>query len=169
MARIRPPRISKVRILHNPLLSIGCPHPFPHSFTTPSHTSTSPYMLSESDKVTQAPRIHPTSQHRIFTMSDFSNANTGGKPADSYTAKNKDGPSLTEKIGDLSTFISSAKFGMMTTHTKDSNLLVLRCMALAATASQHLHPNAPIPLLTSTTPVGIRRHRPDLPHQHRVR
>jgi hypothetical protein len=67
-----------------------------------------------------------------MSSSNFSNANTGSKPADPYTAKNKDEPSLSEKVEDLSSFISACKFGMMTTHTKDSNLLVSRCMALAA-------------------------------------
>jgi len=68
-------------------------------------------------------------------MSDFSNTDTGSKPADPYTAKNKDEPSLSEKVEDLSNFISAAKFGMMTTHTKESDLLVSRCMALAAKES----------------------------------
>jgi hypothetical protein len=67
-----------------------------------------------------------------MSSSNFSNANTGSKPTDPYTAKNKDEPSLSEKVEDLSSFISACKFGMMTTHTKDSNLLVSRCMALAA-------------------------------------
>jgi len=62
----------------------------------------------------------------------FSNADTGSKPSDPYTAKNKDEPSLSEKVEDLSSFISSSKFGMMTTHNSESNLLVSRCMALAA-------------------------------------
>jgi hypothetical protein len=67
-----------------------------------------------------------------MSSSIFSNTDTGSKPADPYTAKNKDEPSLSEKVEDLSKFISSAKFGMMTTHAKDSDLLVSRCMALAA-------------------------------------
>jgi len=67
-----------------------------------------------------------------MSSGDFSNADTGSKPADPYTAKNKDDPSLSEKVDDLSSFISSCKFGMMTTHTPTSNSLVSRCMALAA-------------------------------------
>jgi len=63
----------------------------------------------------------------------YSNTDTGSKPADPYTAKNKDEPSLSEKVEDLSYFIKSCKFGMMTTHTASSNMLVSRCMALADT------------------------------------
>lgn len=48
-----------------------------------------------------------------------------------YTAKNKDEPGTEEKIKDLTDFISRSKFGMMTTRTKDSHLLVSRCMAVA--------------------------------------
>ncbi|KAK3353435.1 putative BLI-3 blue-light-inducible Bli-3 protein [Lasiosphaeria hispida] len=64
----------------------------------------------------------------------FSNANTGGKPADPYKATNSDNDvTVAEKVEDLSNFIKSCKFGMMA--TRDSNRsgnLVSRCMALAA-------------------------------------
>jgi len=61
----------------------------------------------------------------------FSNADTGSKTADPYTAKNKEEPSLKEKVEDLTTFIDSTKFCMMTTRTDDGKL-ASRCMALAA-------------------------------------
>ncbi|KAF2083403.1 hypothetical protein K490DRAFT_69848 [Saccharata proteae CBS 121410] len=60
----------------------------------------------------------------------FSNADTGNKPADPYTQKNLEEPSLKEKVGDLMSFVDSHKFCMMTTRT-DNGLLASRCMALA--------------------------------------
>jgi len=68
-------------------------------------------------------------------MSGFSNTDTGDKPADPYKAKNIDEASLTEKVEDLSSFISSSKFGMMTTRIASSGLLTSRCMALAGKES----------------------------------
>lgn len=69
----------------------------------------------------------------IAKMPDkFSNADTGSKQADPYTAKNKDHPQLKEKIEDLVTFMESCKFGMMTTRIASTGQLVSRCMALAA-------------------------------------
>ena len=62
----------------------------------------------------------------------FSNANTGSKPADPYKAANMDEVSIKEKVDDLSEFITSCKFGMMTTRDGQSGSLVSRCMALAA-------------------------------------
>lgn len=62
----------------------------------------------------------------------FSNADTGSKPADPYTSKNVDSTSLKERVEDFSKFISQAKFGMLTTHNKSSDLLVARAMGLAA-------------------------------------
>jgi hypothetical protein len=61
----------------------------------------------------------------------FSNADTGSKPADPYKAENLDQTSIKEKIEDLADFISSCKFGMMTTRAGSSGALVSRCMALA--------------------------------------
>ena len=80
------------------------------------------------------PRILYTYHPQNFTMSSkgFSNTSTGDAPADPYKAKNKDDPSLEEKIETLNSFVSSCKFGMMTTHNASSNLLVSRCMAVAA-------------------------------------
>ena len=67
-------------------------------------------------------------------MSSFSNADTGSKPADPYTAKNLQEPSLKEKVEDLQSFVDKSKFCMMTTKTQDG-LLASRCMALAARVS----------------------------------
>jgi len=53
------------------------------------------------------------------------------KPADPYTAKNKESPELKEKVEDLVTFIEKQKFCMMTTRVS-TGLLASRCMALAA-------------------------------------
>ena len=65
-----------------------------------------------------------------FTMS-FSNAETGNKPADPYTAKNKEDPSLAEKVEGLTKFVDSCKFAMMTTRIESRGLLVSRAMAVA--------------------------------------
>ncbi|KAF7512857.1 hypothetical protein GJ744_011960 [Endocarpon pusillum] len=67
-----------------------------------------------------------------MSSKEFSNTSTGDAPADPYKAKNKDDPSLEEKIETLNNFVSYCKFGMMTTHNVSSNLLVSRCMAVAA-------------------------------------
>lgn len=69
-----------------------------------------------------------------FTMSSFSNAETGNKPADPYTQKNLEEPSLKEKVEDLLNFMDKTKFCMMTTQTANSDLLASRAMALAAKA-----------------------------------
>jgi general stress protein 26 len=63
----------------------------------------------------------------------FSNADTGSKPADPFTAKNaEDDISLETKIEDLSDFMQACKYGMMTTRDASSGNLVSRCMAIAA-------------------------------------
>ncbi|KAL8842922.1 MAG: hypothetical protein Q9170_000326 [Blastenia crenularia] len=62
----------------------------------------------------------------------YSNTDTGSNPADPYKATNKTEPALKEKIEDLTNFISSCKFGMMTTRIESTGLLASRCMALAA-------------------------------------
>ena len=67
----------------------------------------------------------------------FSNTDTGDKPADPYTAKNKDQASLKESVDDLVAFMDKCKFAMMTTMTPDTGLIVSRCMALAAKVRQH--------------------------------
>ena len=65
-------------------------------------------------------------------MSDqFSNTST--KHADPYKEANLDNEaSLEQKISDLSNFMTSCKFAMMTTRDAKTGNLVSRCMALAA-------------------------------------
>jgi len=63
----------------------------------------------------------------------FSNANTGDKPADPYKKQNAEEPDLDTKVKELTDFITTAKFGMMTTHEAATDNLVSRAMALAAT------------------------------------
>ncbi|KAI4866078.1 putative BLI-3 blue-light-inducible Bli-3 protein [Hypoxylon rubiginosum] len=66
-------------------------------------------------------------------MSTFSNTNTGGKPADPYKVANKeDDLSASDKIEGLNKFVTSCKFGMMTTRDARTGKLVSRCMAIAA-------------------------------------
>ncbi len=63
----------------------------------------------------------------------FSNTDTGNKPADAYTAKNKEDVDIRQKVEDLVNFITECKFGMMTTKSAGSSRLVSRCMALSGT------------------------------------
>ncbi|KAL9946210.1 BLI-3 blue-light-inducible Bli-3 protein [Verticillium nonalfalfae] len=62
----------------------------------------------------------------------FSNADTGNRPADPYKDANKDEVPLQTKIEDLTQFINATKFAMMTTRDASSGNLVSRAMALAA-------------------------------------
>lgn len=71
----------------------------------------------------------PKQIHHITKMS-FSNADTGNKTADPYTAKNTQDPSLKEKVEDFTTFIDKTKFCLLTTKNGD-DLLVTRAMAVA--------------------------------------
>ncbi|KAJ8605774.1 hypothetical protein MRB53_041331 [Persea americana] len=64
-------------------------------------------------------------------MASFSNTDTGSKPADPYTAKNTQEPSLKEKVEDFIKFASNAKFCLLTTKTNDG-LLASRAMAVAS-------------------------------------
>ncbi|KAI1321667.1 hypothetical protein F5Y16DRAFT_405116 [Xylariaceae sp. FL0255] len=69
-------------------------------------------------------------------MSSFSNTDTGSKPADPYKATNKDTDvSTQDKVDALDRFISSTKFGMMTTRDVNTGRLVSRCMAVAGKES----------------------------------
>lgn len=85
----------------------------------------------------------PTTQtsarlRRISSATTMSFSNTevpADKPADPYTATNKSEPELKEKVEDLVNFITSCKFGMMTTRIESTGLLTSRCMALAAKVS----------------------------------
>ncbi|KAF2445728.1 bli-3 protein [Karstenula rhodostoma CBS 690.94] len=65
-------------------------------------------------------------------MSSYSNADTGSKQADPYTAQNKQEPSLKEKVEDLFSFIDKTKICLLTAQTAQSDLLTSRAMALAA-------------------------------------
>ncbi|KAI1496641.1 putative BLI-3 blue-light-inducible Bli-3 protein [Biscogniauxia marginata] len=66
-------------------------------------------------------------------MSTFSNTDTGNKQADPYKAANQDvDVSTDEKFQSLDKFVSSCKFGMMTTRDPSSGRLVSRCMAIVA-------------------------------------
>ena len=66
----------------------------------------------------------------------FSNTDTGSKPADPYTAKNKDESSLKEKVEDLIHFAEKQKFCLLTTKNS-SDLLVSRAMAVAGKVRRH--------------------------------
>ncbi|KAI0478409.1 putative BLI-3 blue-light-inducible Bli-3 protein [Xylariaceae sp. FL0804] len=71
--------------------------------------------------------------------SGFSNADTGSKTADPYTAANKDASASTqEKVDALDKFVNQCKFGMMTTRDAASGKLVSRCMAVAAKEAARL-------------------------------
>lgn len=61
------------------------------------------------------------------------NPDSSTKHADPYKEANLDsGVSVEQKIQDLSSFMTSCKFGLMTTRDAASGRLVSRCMALAA-------------------------------------
>jgi len=65
----------------------------------------------------------------------FSNTETGDKSANPVVDKSKDSAPTKEKVDELSAFIDSCKFAMMTTRTADTGLLVSRCMAVGAKES----------------------------------
>lgn len=75
----------------------------------------------------------------------FSNTTTGDKPADPYKKQNEEDPDLNTKVEELVNFITTAKFGMMTTHEAATDNLVSRCMALAATVCSPLFCLALVP------------------------
>lgn len=92
----------------------------------------------DSRRSTLLKQTSPPIQTQSTKMS-FSNADTGGKTADPYTAKNIQDPSLKEKVEDFVDFAEKSKFCMMTTKTSDG-LLASRCMALAAkVAALHVY------------------------------
>ena len=103
-----------------------------HHTSTTSHTRLSYLAIPR----TQSSKSSPQKSFRIIsTTSKMSFSNTevpGDKPADPYKATNKDDPELKAKIEDLTSFISSCKFGMMTTRIGSTGQLTSRCMALAA-------------------------------------
>lgn len=76
---------------------------------------------------------------------------SGTQPLDPYKAKSLDEDiPLSQKITDLSTFITEQKFGMLTTKSSEDDLLTSRCMALAGKVnppSPHFLPrNKPRPI-----------------------
>lgn len=81
----------------------------------------------------QQPRGTTVSDCRFTRkMATFSNADTGDKPSDPYYNKNIDtNATLKEKVETLAKFVSSCKFGMMTTRDSSTGKLVSRCMAVA--------------------------------------
>lgn len=89
------------------------------------------------------PRSHVLKSVKLSRMSSsFSNADVpGDKPADPYKAANKSEPELKEKVEDLRNFVSSCKFGMMTTRIGSSGLLTSRCMAVAAKVQKPYRPH----------------------------
>lgn len=61
-------------------------------------------------------------------------ATLGDKPADPYTHANKEQTDINTLVTDLVDFITTCKFGMLTTVEASShNNLVSRCMGLAGT------------------------------------
>lgn len=103
------------------------------------HTSVRPVLTTfafthTSCRAEQIP--HTPVLRRSYTTTtpkmSFSNADTGDKPADPYKATNLDTPDLKVKVEELTKFIDSCKFGMMTTRIESSGLLTSRCMAIAA-------------------------------------
>ncbi|EAT89828.2 hypothetical protein SNOG_03097 [Parastagonospora nodorum SN15] len=81
----------------------------------------------------QSPKQHAITRiHKHNMSSGFSNTDTGSKNADPYTQKNKEEPSLKEKVEDLLSFVDKTKFCLLTTHVADSDLLASRAMAVAA-------------------------------------
>lgn len=63
----------------------------------------------------------------------LSNTDDHDKPADPYKTANLDKcVSIKDKVKDLSDFVDSCKFGIMTTRDSFSGALVSRCMVVAA-------------------------------------
>ena len=129
-----------------PLSRILLRYPLPRLFPSQVHTFNSHSLTHSTTKkpaAAQSRQLHPSRRHHrprrsaaIMSSKEFSNTSTGDAPADPYTAKNKDEPALEEKIETVSAFVSSCKFGMMTTLNVDTKLLVSRCMAVAAKVNQ---------------------------------
>lgn len=103
--------------------------------------------------------------HNSTAKMSFSNADTGSKNPDPYTAKNLEEPSVKEKVEDLAAFIDKHKFCMMTTRIADSGLLASRCMAVAGKVSLRSSSTTslcPTPKLSDLT--HKRTPRPTSPH-----
>lgn len=63
------------------------------------------------------------------------NTTTGQHAVDPYKTQNFEDPPLIQKVEDLVQFISTVKFGMLTTKQSEGDYLTSRCMALAAQVS----------------------------------
>lgn len=103
------------------------------SFSPARNLSRALLIIPFSSRITSH-RPHLT---RLFSVTlqskmSFSNTDTGDKNADPYKEKNLDEPPLKEKIDDLVNFISTSKFGMLTTRVGSTGLLASRCMSVAA-------------------------------------
>ncbi|KAJ6444403.1 protein bli-3 protein [Purpureocillium lavendulum] len=83
----------------------------------------------------------------------FSNTSVGDKPADPYKKANQDDASLETKVNDLVQFVTSCKFGMMTTREAATGNLVSRCMALAATVMRAKSLSIRSTVLTNTSSI----------------
>ena len=119
-----------------PTLALRCSSP--SIIRTTSLTAFRRHCITPSSKIATYHRISRTARSLSTSTMSFSNTDTPpDKPADPYKATNKDEPDLKEKVEDLSNFVSSCKFGMMTTRIGSSGLLTSRCMALAAKVGQH--------------------------------
>ncbi|KAI0017220.1 hypothetical protein F4780DRAFT_756428 [Xylariomycetidae sp. FL0641] len=104
------------------------------SLYQPHFPSSTRFVTSTNSTIPSATNHPPRfpSQLQSASMSTFSNADTGSKPADPYKAANKDNASTEDKVTALDNFVSKCKFGMMTTRDPSTQRLVSRCMAVAA-------------------------------------
>lgn len=125
-----------------------------------SHISSHPWPIARTPQLTSVSRSYttrvPSSLSKVCTrnfastkMSYSNTSGTGDKPADPYTAKNVEDPTLKDKIGDLVGFVEKCKFCMMTTRIAPQGLLVSRCMALAGKVSNLGSSFMPAPLSSS--------------------
>ncbi|KAI1802353.1 hypothetical protein F4811DRAFT_405412 [Daldinia bambusicola] len=91
------------------------------------------YIQTAINRLPQQYSRYITSKHQFTRrMASFSNTDTGNKPSGPYYNKNIDTDvTLKEKVENLIKFVSSCKFGMMTTRDPTSGKLVSRCMAIA--------------------------------------
>ncbi|KAK3337986.1 protein bli-3 [Neurospora tetraspora] len=109
------------------------------TITLPSLIQTSQRILTQPYTTTNVKSNHPQNKNKTnnkMSGHGFSNADTGNKPADPYKQANLDTDvPLDQKIRDLSGFMTSNKFSMMTTRDSKTGYLLSRCMALAATES----------------------------------
>lgn len=117
------------------------------TITLPSLIQTSQRILTQPYTTTNVKSNHPQNKNKTnnkMSGHGFSNADTGNKPADPYKQANLDTDvPLDQKIRDLSGFMTSNKFSMMTTRDSKTGYLLSRCMALAATVCSSSSPSSP--------------------------